>query len=337
MYKDNLQLDILQARANLPAKTKKAIDAVGWREIINRMNKKYSPEQLKILEKKTELLLCGLLKTDDYPKELGLEMNISKENIISLITEMDILIFQKIQKELEREIDKADLKTERDPVFSGLPQNIQEAISKSNWKEKIYNIAEKYKLTIEQMGILDELTVKVMKNEVKPADYKNRLQSKINIPNESLVNLINDINQGVLKDIIGIIKEQEREFFQEEERKKDERVPIPPYQEKQTPKIWQKEENKLVSDIPLPPKRKTDGPTNKDQDMPKPEEKVIDKTAIPLPLKTSQNKVLGINVNSGEKGGKPNPSVIIKEETRTEKTDPISLPGYQIDPYREKI
>ena len=53
MYKDNLQLDILQARANLPQKTKKAIDAANWREAIKRMGTKYSPEQLKILEKKT--------------------------------------------------------------------------------------------------------------------------------------------------------------------------------------------------------------------------------------------------------------------------------------------
>jgi hypothetical protein len=92
MYKDNLQLDILQARAELPAITKKAIDAVKWKETISRM-KKYSPEQLKVLEKKTELLLCGLLKTDDYPKELGLEMGLSRESTASLITEMDILVF----------------------------------------------------------------------------------------------------------------------------------------------------------------------------------------------------------------------------------------------------
>jgi hypothetical protein len=338
MYKDNLQLDILQARANLPAKTKKAIDAVGWREIINRMNKKYSPEQLKILEKKTELLLCGLLKTDDYPKELGLEMNISKENIISLITEMDILIFQKIQKELEREIDKADLKTERDPVFSGLPQNIQEAISKSNWKEKIYNIAEKYKLTIEQMGILDELTVKVMKNEVKPADYKNRLQSKINIPNESLVNLVEDINQSVLKDIIVIIKKQEQKIFQEEEKKKEEVVPVPPYKKDQTPKIWQKKDVDPKENIPLPPKRKGEEPTSENQKS-EPVEKIIDKTAIPLPLglNKGQNKVLGLNVEKEEKNNRLNPNNTPKEATITEKTNSTPNENYQIDPYREKI
>jgi hypothetical protein len=338
MYKDNLQLDILQARANLPQKTKKAIDAVNWREVIKRMGTKYSPEQLKILEKKTELLLCGLLKTDDYPKELGLEMNISKEKTISLITEMDILVFQKIQKELEKEIDKTDLSITKDPIFSDLPQNIEEAISKSNWKEKTYNIAEKYKLTIEQMGILEDLTIKVMKNEIRPADYKNRLQNKINIPNESLVNLVEDINQGVLKDIIVIIKEQEQEVLKEEEKKKEEVVPVPPYKKDQTPKIWQKKDVEPKENIPLPPKRKGEEPTSENQKS-EPVEKIIDKTAIPLPLglNKGQNKVLDLNTEKEGKKNLPDSINVIKEVTIIEKTDSTPKGNYQIDPYREKI
>lgn len=338
MYKDNLQLDILQARANLPQKTKKAIDAVNWREVIKRMGTKYSPEQLKILEKKTELLLCGLLKTDDYPKELGLEMNISKEKTISLLTEMDILVFQKIQKELEKEIDKTDLTTTKDPIFSDLPKNIEEAISKSNWKEKTYNIAEKYKLTIEQMGILEDLTIKVMKNEIRPTDYKSRLQNKINIPNESLVNLVEDINQSVLKDIIVIIKKQEQKIFQEEEKKKEEVVPVPPYKKDQTPKIWQKKDVDPKENIPLPPKRKGEEPTSENQKS-EPVEKIIDKTAIPLPLglNKGQNKVLGLNVEKEEKNNRLNPNNTPKEATITEKTNSTPNENYQIDPYREKI
>ena len=338
MYKDNLQLDILQARANLPQKTKKAIDAANWREAIKRMGTKYSPEQLKILEKKTELLLCGLLKTDDYPKELGLEMNISKENTISLITEMDILVFQKIQKELEKEIDKTDLTTTKDPIFSDLPQNIEEAISKSNWKEKTYNIAEKYKLTIEQMGILEDLTIKVMKNEIRPADYKNRLQNKINIPNESLVNLVEDINQSVLKDIIVIIKEQEQKVLKEEEKKKEEVVPVPPYKKDQTPKIWQKKDVEPKENIPLPPKRKKKESISENQKS-EPVEKIINKTAIPLPLvlNKGQNKVLGLNTEKEGKKNLPDSINVIKEVTIIEKTDSTPKGNYQIDPYREKI
>lgn len=338
MYKDNLQLDILQARANLPQKTKKAIDAVNWREVIKRMGTKYSPEQLKILEKKTELLLCGLLKTDDYPKELGLEMNISKENTISLITEIDILIFQKIQKELEKEIDKTDLTTTKDPIFSDLPQNIGEAISKSNWKEKTYNIAEKYKLTIEQMGILEDLTIKVMKNEIRPADYKNRLQNKINIPNESLVNLVEDINQGVLKDIIVIIKKQEQEVLKEEEKKKEEVVPVPPYKKDQTPKIWQKKDVEPKENIPLPPKRKKKESISENQKS-EPVEKITDKTVIPLPLvlNKGQNKVLGLNTEKEGKKNLPDSINVIKEVTIIEKTDSTPKGNCQIDPYREKI
>ncbi len=330
MYKDNLQLDILQARAELPAITKKAIDAVKWKETISRM-KKYSPEQLKVLEKKTELLLCGLLKTDDYPKELGLEMGLSRESTASLITEMDILVFEKIQNELEKEIEKENLFVENDPLFSGLPENIQEAIAKSDWKEKTYEIAQKYKLNIEQMGILEDLTVKTMKNEIRPNDYKNRLAEKIKIPNEFLVNLIDDINQNVLSNIVNIVKTQEQTVLLEEEKKRDNIIPTPPYQKESNSYVAPDKKTSLG--IPLPPKTNNAEFVEKKPDIINQEENFVNMATIPLPLNKSQNKILGINI---EKDDKKTPTPVIIKEVVTEKPE-TPQNGYQVDPYREKI
>jgi hypothetical protein len=333
MYKDNLQLDILQARADLSPSTKKAIDAVDWRRTINQMNKKYSPEQLKVLEKKTELLLCGLLKTDDYPRELGLEMNIPKENVVSLITEMDVLVFEKIQKELERELEKEDIITERDPLFSNLPENIERAITGSNWKEKTYNIAQKYKLSIEQMGILEELTIKTMRGEIKSNNYKNHLSEKINIPKEILVNLIEDINENVLKNIAGTIRKQSELVYQEELGKKESQVPIPPYKKDEKPVFG--------NQIPVPSKKNEGGESKEKQDkeivsQEKPATdnngNRIDKISIPLPPKQNNNKVLGLNIENKDDQKE------VKIITPTsEKTNEPAKTNYQSDPYREKI
>jgi hypothetical protein len=333
MYKDNLQLDILQARADLSPSTKKAIDAVDWRKTISQMSKKYSPEQLKVLEKKTELLLCGLLKTDDYPRELGLEMNISKENVISLITEMDILVFEKIQKELDKELEKENIVTEKDPLFSGLPENIEKAITQSNWKEKTYNIAQKYKLSIEQMGILEELTMKTMRGEIKSNNYKNNLSERINIPKEILVNLITDINENVLKDIVGTIRKQNELIYQEETEKKDNRVPVPPYKKDEKPVFG--------NQIPTPPKKsevasvseKQNKETNHQESLiTNNNENGIDKISIPLPPKINNNKVLGLNTEI--KNDQKEVKIIIPV---SEKTNEETKTNYQSDPYRERI
>jgi hypothetical protein len=47
--------------------------------------------------------------------------------------------------------------------------------------------------------------------------------------------------------------------------------------------MWQKKEVETKEDIPLPPKRKGEEPTSENQKF-EPVEKIINKTAIPLPL-----------------------------------------------------
>ncbi len=99
---DLLQIKIEKAKANLPEETLNAISAVDWKAAIlgMRQSKGYNFEQLGDLEIETELVLCGLLSPEDYPKEIEKRMGISKMAASELVNEMNMLVFKKIKEEL---------------------------------------------------------------------------------------------------------------------------------------------------------------------------------------------------------------------------------------------
>src|SRR3989344_5334564 len=109
---DLLQIKIEVARGKLPEETRQAIDAVPWRDAIVGLRKSrgYNFEQLGDLELETELLLCGLLSSEDYPKELEKRMRIPKAKVNELLNEMGQLVFDKIREKFIK-------RTERKKVF----------------------------------------------------------------------------------------------------------------------------------------------------------------------------------------------------------------------------
>src|SRR3989338_4976303 len=111
---DTLKIKIDAARRNLSEETKVAIEAVPWKIAILGMREKkgYSFEQLGDLEIETELLLCGLLNPQDYPKELEKRMGISRAQADDLVNEMNEVVFRKIREELIKN-------TERKRIFAG--------------------------------------------------------------------------------------------------------------------------------------------------------------------------------------------------------------------------
>jgi len=225
---DPLQSKINEAKDQLSKEARAAIDSVNWKLIILGMEKKYSQEQLEVLEMETELLLCGISDTESYPKELGEGMHLSKEEVSLLITEIDKLIFQKIKEDLEKRVSMKEktLETRRpldyDPRFISMPKEVQDAIAHSSWKERLYEIASKYKLTIEQMGILEDTTVKVMSNVIHPNNYEDELVSKITKSKEDISNLVNEINEKILEEIRKLLKVHSG-------GSEDDEVPLPPY------------------------------------------------------------------------------------------------------------
>lgn len=100
--KDLLQIKIDQARAQLPEDTLRAIDAVDWRAAILELRQKkgYTIEQLENLETETELVLCGLVIPENYPRELEKRMGLSKNQVNDLVSFMNNQVFSKIREAL---------------------------------------------------------------------------------------------------------------------------------------------------------------------------------------------------------------------------------------------
>lgn len=115
---DLLKIKIENAKRKLPLETVNAIEAVDWRATILelRTKKGYTFEQLGDLELETELLLCGLVSGEDYPKELENRMKISKAAANELVNEMNDLVFKKIREELVKNIERKKIfqKSEQD-------------------------------------------------------------------------------------------------------------------------------------------------------------------------------------------------------------------------------
>src|SRR3989338_6073998 len=121
---DLLQIKIEKAKEMLPAETVNAIAAVDWKAAIlgMRAKKGYTFEQLGDLELETELLLCGLISPEDYPKELSKRMRIPGASANELANEMNDLVFKMIRQELVKNAErkkmlannKVVIKTEED-------------------------------------------------------------------------------------------------------------------------------------------------------------------------------------------------------------------------------
>ncbi len=99
---DLLREKISDAKKQLPEDARRAIEAIDWRSSILEIKEKrgYTIEQLGNLDTETELLLCGLLSPQDYPRELERRMKISGEQANELVKEMNEKVFSKIKEEL---------------------------------------------------------------------------------------------------------------------------------------------------------------------------------------------------------------------------------------------
>jgi hypothetical protein len=125
---DLLQIKIEKARAELPEESRLSIDAIDWKTVIlgMREEKGYSYTQLETLETETELLLCGLLNPEDYPKELEKRMNIPRPQVEVLVNEMNEKVFKKIREELVKNIERKKISGDNQSIESKeQPENLE--------------------------------------------------------------------------------------------------------------------------------------------------------------------------------------------------------------------
>lgn len=239
MENDLLQQKINEARNLLSKDTKEAINSVNWRFIIEGMKNKYNTDQIDNLETETELLLSGITTPEEYQKEIQTRLNLSMSETTNLLNEMDTLVFKKIQEKLISFLPvKKDDQTNNSPVenktgfktevnnikkinkrFEVLPNNLQDAINKSDYETKIYEISQKYKLPIDQMGILEESIIKTILGDINLNGLDLELKLKITLPDEEISALVNDVNTEIFKKIRMLLRYETSD------------IPLPPYKD----------------------------------------------------------------------------------------------------------
>jgi hypothetical protein len=159
------------------------------------------------------------------------------ENLLKMITEINTTVLGSIRPQLTNTFQKnaIDIAEEKyggvqklDERFLKLPKEVQFAISESGYQKALYAIAAKHKLSINEMGALEEATTKVMLSIIHPDKYESELQSSIAKPKEEISEIANEVNEDILKNIREILKNHWGSGSQIANDIDDE-VPLPPY------------------------------------------------------------------------------------------------------------
>jgi len=247
---DKLKQIIKEELVKLPKESQEVINTFGWEKVSEEIGKKYllNENEINSLQVEIAMVLLGVTEEDILSINIENRVGTSKNEAEKITAEINQKIFEPM---LEKRDSLVKIIPEAKPVnlpvldsrFSGLPKQVQTAITSSNWRETLYSLAPKYKLTIEQMGILEEITVKVMLNTIHSNSYESELASKITISKEDISNLVKEINENIFKKIRGF-EESSKEYVassmvgesskekvvsSKEEKNTEEEVPLPPY------------------------------------------------------------------------------------------------------------
>lgn len=96
-----------------------------------------------------------------------------------------------------------------------------------DYEKHIYDIAKKYNLNTEQTSEFESDTTLVMLGQIHPDDYSKELIDDLNLPIDKINEIIQDVNEKILKPIRDLLKKN----FEEDDRIESElmNIPTPPY------------------------------------------------------------------------------------------------------------
>src|SRR5680860_1673137 len=177
---EKVQNIIVERFTSLPGRIQEVILSDFYQETLEEVGKQYqlNLEQLGILERETTLVMMGLTPVIEFEAELTRELNVNKQKVSQIIETVNEKIFSGVRDLLEImspsiNEDSGTIKAEKnnpkpqnksvgssegelDERFSGLSDGIKQIIIKSGYYTKLYAIAETNKLTVPQMGTLEE-------------------------------------------------------------------------------------------------------------------------------------------------------------------------------------
>lgn len=250
---------ISMAIENLPEEVILAMEEVDFdakvKEKCYQLN--LSEQDSEELEYLANLQIAGLITDKEFEEEINkitLNNPIIKESVLKSLKEIILLMNNEAEK--NNNLNKFLLneivfeEEEKDSRFNALPQNVQEAISLSGWQESLLEIAKENKLNIEQSGILEDITIKTMRNEISHNDFSSKISSAIGLDSDIASKIESSVAEKIFDEIRNIMRELEEEtsdspsgvplppYAKEEKIKNDENYfdepPIPPYVNKNT-------------------------------------------------------------------------------------------------------
>jgi len=160
-----------------------------------------------------------------------------------------------------------------------------------------------------------------MRNEIRPYKYEEELINKISIPKEDMSNLVNDINQEILK----LIRELLKKSWENTGVKDDDNIPRPPYS-----KLIKNEELIIKNDKKIPEEKK--GPTDLIQEkinIPNIPENKVDSESEKNIL---EDKLKGVSTSNHTISDYSTEKTDNSQLNKVINTTPLSKP---YDPYRE--
>lgn len=250
---------ISMAIENLPEEVILAMEEVDFdakvKEKCYQLN--LSEQDSEELEYLANLQIAGLITDKEFEEEINkitLNNPIIKESVLKSLKEIILLMNNEAEK--NNNLNKFLLneivfeEEEKDSRFNALPQNVQEAISLSGWQESLLEIAKENKLNIEQSGILEDITIKTMRNEISHNDFSSKISSAVGLDSDIASKIESSVAKKIFDEIRNIMRELEEEtsdspsgiplppYAKEEKIKNDENYfdepPIPPYVNKNT-------------------------------------------------------------------------------------------------------
>lgn len=90
-----------------------------------------------------------------------------------------------------------DVRKDLQTRFALLPQDIQDIITSSDYQMRLFELAKKYKLTYEQLGVLELETTMVLLGTSNPNKYQTTIASELNKKPEELNEMVEEIKNQV--------------------------------------------------------------------------------------------------------------------------------------------
>ncbi len=92
-------------------------------------------------------------------------------------------------------------KTYYDEKLKTLPENLQYAISMSNWEESLVQIQTQFKLHIDQTQVLEDCTMKLLFGDIDAPDFINHMFGEAHINSEIAADILLEVDLKILKKI----------------------------------------------------------------------------------------------------------------------------------------